>query len=69
MKSKRTKSRRVKSINTLKILFAKRAAIDKQILTVEKKLVAEAEAAEKAAAKAVKRPAAKKKAKKSPVKK
>jgi hypothetical protein len=53
----------MKSVSTLKTLLAKRAALDKQIADVEKKLIAEAEAIEKAAAKADKKPATKKPAK------
>jgi hypothetical protein len=45
-----------KSLSPLKKLLAQRAAVGKQILATEKKLVAEAEALEKAVAK----PAAKK---------
>jgi hypothetical protein len=52
-----------KSLATLKKLLAQRAAVGKQILATEKKLVSAAEAAEKAAAKPAKKPAAKKPAK------
>ena len=50
----------MKSAIALKALLAKRAAIDKQILEAEKKLIAEAEAVGKTAAKPAKKPAAKK---------
>jgi hypothetical protein len=62
----------MKSLSTLKTLLAKRAAVGKQILATEKKLIAEAEAVEKAAAKPVakkattRKPAAKKSTKKPP---
>jgi len=52
----------MKSLSTLKSLLTKRAAIDKQIVDAEKKLVAEAEAMEKAAAKPAKKPAKPRKA-------
>ena len=39
----------LKSLNTLKSLLKKRAAVGKQILAVEKKLISEAEAVEKQA--------------------
>ena len=54
----------MKPVSALKSLLAKRAAVDKQILAAEKKLVDEAEAVEKASAK----PAAKKLAAKKPAK-
>jgi hypothetical protein len=54
----------MKSAITLKALLAKRAALDKQIADAEKKLIAEAEAAEKASAKTDKKPAKKPRVKK-----
>jgi hypothetical protein len=59
----------MKSLNALKTLLAKRATVDKQILDTEKKLIAEAEAAEKTAAKPAKKPAAKKPTAKKPASK
>jgi hypothetical protein len=54
------------SVSTLKSLLAKRAAVDKQILATEKKLIAEAGALGKA--KPAKKPAAKKPKAKKPAK-
>ena len=53
----------MKSISNLKTLLAKRAAVGKQIIAAEKKLIAEAEAVEKAAAKKTAKKPAKPKAK------
>lgn len=61
----------MKSLTQLKSLLEKRAAVGKQILAAEKKLVEEAEAIEKSAVKApaAKKPAAKAKAVKPLLKK
>ena len=48
-----------KAFSGLQKLYAKRTAMDKQILDAEKKLVAEANAAAKSAAVPAKKPAAK----------
>ena len=53
-----------KTVAALQKLYAKRSALDKQILAAEKKLVDEAKAAAKPAP--VKKPAAKKPAQKKP---
>jgi len=58
----------MKSLKALKTLLAKRAAVGKQILAAEKKLVEAAEALEKTDAKPAKKPA-KPRAKKSAPKK